>query len=133
MTSKRASGYSNDLMELWKSDLEVSHQYILDNKVVKVFDHKIFIGFFAIKLAENNIAEIDHLWLIPDKMKRGYGRLIFQYIFEYLKENGHRRATLIAEPNAKGFYEKMNGKVIGQFQSKVSGRFLDIYNFNLLP
>lgn len=36
---------------------------------------------------------------------------------------------LFAEPNATGFNEKMNGKVVGKFQSKIIGRFLDIYEF----
>ena len=39
--------------------------------------------------------------------------------------------TLIAEPNAIGFYQKMNGSAVGKFQSKISGRVLDIYEFKI--
>jgi GNAT superfamily N-acetyltransferase len=131
IASKKIWGYSEDLIELWRTDLEVSKEYIPKNKVVKVYEQEIFIGFFAVKISEGNLAEIDHLWLLPGRIHQGFGKLIFQHIIHYLKSTGHKSATLIAEPNATGFYNKMNGKVIGQFQSKISGRFLDIYEFNI--
>ena len=128
-SSKKFWGYSDELMNLWKSDLEISNEYILENNVVKVFDEENFLGFFSIKLDEEQNAELDHLWLKPENIKRNYGRQIFNYIMHDLAKKGFSKVTLIAEPNATGFYQKMNGKVVGKFQSKISGRFLDIYEF----
>lgn len=128
-SSKKFWGYSDELMNLWKSDLEISNQYILENKVVKVFEKNRLLGFFAIKLDGELNAELDHLWLKPENIKRNYGRQIFKHIIENLANEGFSKMTLIAEPNATGFYQKMNGKIIGKFQSKISGRFLDIYEF----
>ena len=128
-SSKKYWGYSEEQMNLWKSDLEISSEYILENNVVKVFDDENFLGFFSIKLDKEQNVELDHLWLKPEYIKQNYGRQIFNYIMEILFEKGFERVTLIAEPNATGFYQKMNGKVIGKFQSKISGRFLDIYEF----
>jgi hypothetical protein len=131
MISKKTWGYSDDLMTLWKPDLEVSCEYILKNKVVKVFDGDKFVGFFGLKLIENNQVELDNLWFRPGSINKGYGRLVFQHIVNYLKLNGCKKFGLVAEPNAKGFYDKMGGNVTGQFQSKVSGRFLDVYEYEL--
>jgi GNAT superfamily N-acetyltransferase len=131
IASKKTWGYADDLMRLWKPDLEVTAAYILENKVVKVFDNETFIGFFALKPIENTAVEIDHLWLTPDSMRRNYGREIFQYIRDYLLSNGYQKAALVAEPNANGFYEKMGGKIIGKFQSRLSGRFLDIFEYQI--
>ena len=131
INSKRFWGYSSEQINLWRPDLVISKEYILRNKVVKVYDHDEFIGFFGVKLDENNEAEIDHLWLIPEKIKKGYGRLIFHHILEHLRSDGHKSATLVAEPNAKGFYAKMGGKVIGNIKGKVSDRYLDIYEYKL--
>lgn len=130
IASKKSHGYSDDLMSLWKSDLEISKDYIMKNKVFKIYDNNFFIGFFGLKLNEHKIIEIDHLWLLPGRIGKGYGRLIFNYIIGYLKINGHRRAILFAEPKAKGFYDKMGGKIIGKIESKVSGRFLDTYEYD---
>ena len=129
--SKKTWGYSDDLIEIWKPDLEVTGDYILKNKVVKVFDGDKFVGFFGLKFIENNQVELDHLWFRPGSINKGYGRLVFQHIVSYLKLNGYKKLELIAEPNAKGFYDKMGGKITGQFQSKVSGRFLDVYEYEL--
>jgi hypothetical protein len=129
--SKKFWGYSNELMNLWKDDLEISREYILKNNVIKVFDGNTFIGFFAIKQQNEKSAELDHLWLKPESIKKNYGRAIFSFIINDLSSNNIEKFILIAEPNAIGFYQKMNGKVVGEFQSKISGRFLDIYEFRI--
>jgi hypothetical protein len=129
IASKKYWGYPDELINLWRIDLEVSEDYILRNEVVKVYEGSTFIGFYGLKMQENGIVEIDHFWLTTDNIKKGYGRLIFAQMLNHLKANGHSKATLIAEPNAKGFYDKMRGKVVSQFESKISGRFLDIYEF----
>ena len=126
--SKQNWGYSNDLMELWRPDLEITPDYIRKNKVLKVFHADLFLGFFALKF-ENDTAELDHLWLSPEQMRRNVGRSIFQFIKQYLKEIRIYKMILTAEPHASGFYDKMGGKVIGTFESKISGRMLDIYKF----
>ena len=129
--SKKYWGYDDELINLWRPDLEINAEYISKNEVVKVYEKDKFIGFFGIKFTNEKEAEIDHLWLVPEKINKGFGRLVFNHIFKCLKSKKYKKATLVAEPNAKGFYEKMGGKVIGQHQSKVSGRFLDIYEFKI--
>ncbi len=129
--SKKIWGYSSDLMNLWKEDLVISKEYIRENKTVKVFDGNEFLGFFAIKNIDKRNAELDHLWLKPEKINKNYGREIFSHIIEYLSLNGIEKMTLIAEPNAIGFCQKMNGSPVGKFQSKINGRVLDIYEFKI--
>jgi ribosomal protein S18 acetylase RimI-like enzyme len=129
--SKKFWGYSDELMNVWRSDLEISTQYILKNKVVKVFLEEKLIGFFGIKFIDSSIAEIDHLWIKPENIRRNFGRDIFNHIIDYLLANGFNKTTLIAEPNAIGFYQKMNGQIVGKSQSKISGRILDIYEFQV--
>lgn len=129
--SKKVWGYSEEHISLWKDDLKISEDYILQNKVMKVFDNNIFIGFFALKFEKNQSPEIDHLWLQPEFLRKNYGRSIFKFITEFISEKGFSKTTLVAEPNAKGFYEKLGGKVIGEFESKISGRFLEIFEFQI--
>jgi N-acetylglutamate synthase-like GNAT family acetyltransferase len=116
-------------MLLWKIDLEITKDYILQNKVVKVFDAENFIGFFAVIADKENNAVIDHFWIKPEMIKQNYGREIFSYVTKYISSSGYKRLTLIAEPNTKGFYEKMGGEITGQFESLISKRYLDVYEF----
>ena len=118
-------------MQLWKNDLAVTADYIAANKVTKVFDDNDFIGFYAVIKISDTTCEIDHLWLLPEKINQGYGKLIFAHLLQELKNEGYEKATLVAEPNAVYFYNKMNGKVTAQVESKPKGRFLDVYSFDL--
>ena|SRR5690606_18770763 len=130
VNSKMIWGYSEEQMSLWQTELEVTSTYILQNKVVKCFDNDNFIGFFAIQIKQNEIPEIEHLWLLPGKTNQNYGRKIFHYILDYVTSIGFTNIKLVTEPHAKGFYDKMGGKITSKHESKISGRFLDIYEFN---
>lgn len=129
--SKLAWGYSSDQMKLWEEDLRIDKNYILKNTVAKIFVKEKFIGFFALVEVDSQTMEIDHLWLLPEEMRKGYGSLVFKHIQEYCKTNNFATAVLMADPNAKGFYEKMNGVLQGKLQSKIKDRYLYRYHFNL--
>ena len=130
--SKKYWSYSDEQMNLWKTDdLQVTKEYIKKNQVYKVYNQSNFIGFYGIIKKENDTWEIDHLWLTTDNIRKGYGTVIFQHILSELYIKDAKKAILIAEPNAKSFYDKIGGKIIDKFQSKISGRFLDIYEFSI--
>lgn len=129
--SKQDWGYSDDDMKLWEDDLRIDEDYIRKNTVIKVYAEEQFIGFFAVIAVDHEILEIDHLWLLPGVKRKGFGSLIFKTILQYGKTNAFKKAILIAEPNAKGFYEKMGGTVQGTFQSKIKDRYLEIYHYTL--
>lgn len=131
LASKKFWGYTDDLLDLWREDLEISSDYIAQNKTVKVYADGTFIGFYALKSADESQVELDHLWLKPEKINKGYGRLLFNHLLHQLATEGFDRMTLVAEPHAIGFYQKMGGSVISKFESKIKGRFLDIYEFKL--
>jgi GNAT superfamily N-acetyltransferase len=130
LQSKRYWNYPDELMQLWKDDLTIDANYIWGNSVVKVFDDNEFIGFFSLVEIEAGI-EIDHFWLVPNNIRKGYGKVIFAYIKEYVKKMNKTRVELTADPNAKIFYEKMGGVRIRSFESKVKGRSLDVYEFQI--
>ena len=129
--SKQVWGYPDEWMETWRDDLRVDETYILHNEVRKVFDDERFIGFFAFIRETDGVAVIDHFWLLPDERRKGYGKHIFAYLLRCLATQGYSRADVVAEPHAKGFYEKMGGRFTGCFESKIPGRMLDIYTFTV--
>ncbi|NUY80557.1 GNAT family N-acetyltransferase [Flavobacterium sp. MAH-1] len=129
--SKRNWGYPNEWMQLWKTELTLTPDYILENHVVKIFANSKLIGFFSI--IEGEPTELDHLWLTPQNMRRGFGKHIFDEIRRTVSIKGKTTFRLVAEPRAKGFYDKMGGCVTSSFESKIAGRFLEVYEFFTLP
>jgi RimJ/RimL family protein N-acetyltransferase len=130
--SKKHWEYSDELMNLWKEDLEINKKYIAENEVTKVLSEKRIIAFYALKFDRlNECYEIDHFWILPEFAGQGFGKEIFQNIMQTLANKHQTRTFLEADPNAAGFYKKMDGKLIGQKESKISGRYLPIFEFTV--
>ena len=129
MSSKKHWGYADRLMELWREDLTITPEYITRNEVVKVENADGFIGFYGLVHKGDHHWEVDHFWLLPGYIRKGYGTRIFEQILKHIKQRNGRSVSLSSDPNAKGFYDKMGGSVIHREPGKVSGRFLDVYEF----
>jgi hypothetical protein len=130
--SKQYWGYPDSLMETFKTELTITTDYIKENIVYKIYFDKLLIGFYGLKLnPEYDCFEIDHFWLTPENIKRGFGKLIFQQIKYHLLSIKQSKTIVKSDPNAVGFYIKMKGKQIGHVQSKISGRLLPIFEFDL--
>jgi RimJ/RimL family protein N-acetyltransferase len=127
--SKQHWGYPDDYMLLWKDNLTITPSYIIQNKVVKALAAGQLIGYYGLSLTDNAVYRIDHLWLEPKFIQRGYCTQLFNFIKRYLTSIGHRRAVLTADPHSLGFYQKMGGKVVHMQQSQIPGRMLPIVEF----
>ena len=60
---------------------------------------------------------LDDLWLEPDEIGRGTGRLLFDHARTRAAAAGARTLEWEAEPYAAGFYERMGGVVVGMVDS----------------
>ena len=63
ITSKAYSGYSQEQLEEWRSNLRFEEKYISRNTVKLILKDKDVIGFFAIVKGDSD--ELDHFWLLP--------------------------------------------------------------------
>lgn len=128
--SKMIWAYSAEQMDLWIEELTLTAVYIQRNYTFKMYDAEQFVGFLTV-IKKGSILEIDHLWLLPGNLLKGYGKEAFRFICKLAAELGCERMQLYAEPHAKGFYERMGGKVLRRVESKIPGRFLEIYEFRV--
>jgi GNAT superfamily N-acetyltransferase len=118
-------------MEMWRESLEVTEEFILENIVVKAFSDNQFIGFFVLVDLGKNTWDLDAFWIVVSEIRKGYGKEMFQYVLEVLKNRKAEKLEVVSDPNANGFYEKMGGKWIRKFPSKPEGRELDVYEYNV--
>ena len=128
--SKKIWNYSDEQMNLWTNELTITDSYIKRNKVFKIFDSKNFLGFCSLVYKEKHI-EIDHFWLLPENIGKEYGKKTFDFIKETAKESSSNIIRVYAEPNSNGFYRRMGGKIIQRKESKIKGRFLNVYEFEV--
>jgi len=126
--SKAHWGYSKKLLESWADELLMTESYIAheDHFVFKlVLDGKI-IGFYSYYFFEPFLGYLDNLFLHPDYIGKGYGRMMFDRAMKEMKEQGACTILLISDPNAERFYSKNGFIIIGRKPSAISGRYLPI-------
>lgn len=132
--SKGLWGYTEEMMRVWEPDLLIDGKYIKQNIVYKILINQELVGFYALRYQNSeNCFEVDHLWLKPSHIKKGIGRSVFIRILSQLNDLGQRRVLLNGEPHARGFYEKMFGRLIAEKQSLIPGTLLPVYEFDVRP
>ena len=110
--AKRHWGYPQRWLDMWQKDLTVTPRYIAHNPVYVAQSEHTITGFIALALQQPE-AEIDHLWVLPEHMGRGIGRL------------------LLADPNAAAFYCKLGAQYERSIDSKPAPRKLPVLCFDL--
>jgi GNAT superfamily N-acetyltransferase len=110
--SKSYWGYPEDLLTAWSGQLLITPLMIEKNQVFKALDQDVTAGFYvligpAVKMA------LDHLWVKPEYIGRGIGRLLFQHAMHWAASLGARQVEIESDPNALGFYLKMGARHVG--------------------
>lgn len=131
-SAKTHWGYPERWMEIWKPQLTFSPEYFKLNESWLGENNGVPIAFTTLKEKDAN-AWIENLWVLPEYMGRGIGRLLFLHALSRSCLKGYHVLQLEADPNAVGFYEKMGMYKIGERQSEIEGqpRFLPIMEMRL--
>jgi ribosomal protein S18 acetylase RimI-like enzyme len=72
------------------------------------------LGFSVVLPVENGRCELDDLFVEPDSMGLGVGRLLVEDVATRAAAAGASRVDVIANPNALGFYERVGFRVTGE-------------------
>jgi GNAT superfamily N-acetyltransferase len=98
--------------------------FILDPR--HVADEAVFVleldgqvaGWHRVTL-HGDRAELEDLWLEPEWIGSGHGRILFEHAIGVARAAGATRLEWDAEPYAEGFYLAMEGEEIGRTPSGV--------------
>ncbi|MEK6494631.1 bifunctional GNAT family N-acetyltransferase/NUDIX hydrolase [Myroides odoratimimus] len=127
LTSKRYWGYREEYMSMWTDDLTITDINFRKGELFKCFCADEYIGFFELE-DKGPYLRIDHFWLLPVHINKGYGRVIISHIKAIAKSRGYKYIEVYAEPNANIFYEKMGGVCVKQVLTSVPGRMMKVYH-----
>lgn len=106
-----------DAMSLSPPDVETDEVWVLEDGGGRV------IGFH--RVIPGDPAEVEDLWVEPDAMGAGHGRRLFEHAVAVATSTGASSVELDADPNARGFYERMGMVHVGDTPSGVvAGRSL---------
>jgi GNAT superfamily N-acetyltransferase len=125
--AKRHWGYPEAWIQHWRAALTVAPEYVANNACFVAASDGEKIGFAAVR-HEGTDAWIDHLWVMPQAMGQGIGRLLFRRCEEEARRNGATRLVVEADPHAEGFYVRLGARTVGRLASPMDGaeRFLPV-------
>ncbi|MCA4806629.1 GNAT family N-acetyltransferase [Myroides odoratimimus] len=131
LASKRYWGYREEYMSMWTDDLTITDINFRKGELIKCFYADEYIGFFELEDKGPYLC-IDHFWVLPVHINKGYGRVIMSHIKAIAKSRGYKYIEVYAEPNANIFYEKMGGVCVRQVLTSVPGRMMKVYHLPVI-
>ncbi|MFJ7700677.1 GNAT family N-acetyltransferase [Lysinibacillus fusiformis] len=116
--SKAYWGYTEDFLQKCKDKdaLTVTKDYIEKNSVYLIETDNKVVAFYSFAINEK---KLDALFLDPDYIGKGLGKLIWNHLLNKAKELELREFTIDSDPHAEGFYLKMGAQNIGSTPSTV--------------
>jgi GNAT superfamily N-acetyltransferase len=130
--SKAHWGYDAAFMKASERALTIRADLVARRRVLVAADESgLLLGIASVlPLAAQGDFDLGHLFIEPDAIRRGVGEALFRAIVASLKREGALRLLIDADPNAKGFYQRMGAVQIGEAPSdSIAGRMLPLLAF----
>jgi len=90
------------------------------------------VGFYLLSRKSEWVAELDALFVAPERIGTGRGRQLLEHALNVLRSDHIQMLEIQSDPGAKGFYERMGAQPIGHRASgSVPGRQLPLLQTKL--
>jgi GNAT superfamily N-acetyltransferase len=130
--SKAHWGYDAAFMKLSAAALSVNEDDIAAGRVLVAVDDADRVIGMACVLQDGDMADLDALFVDPPAIGSGAGRALFEAAVVLARRQGARRMTILADPNAAAFYERMGARYLRNAPSDaIPGRTLPFYEYDL--
>lgn len=131
LLSKAHWGYSDELIESWRSDLTVTPKMIKSLFAYKFIQNNKITGFYILNQPIVNNIELEMLFVLPEFIGKGIGKKLLLHAFTKALNLNANELTLLADPNAVAFYESQGFIIIDKKESIIPNRFLPIMQKDL--
>jgi len=129
--SKAHWGYSVEQMEKWSEDLTISKDYIKKSEVYKSSLNSKIIAYYSYFNINENIVKPDNLFVVPEEMRKGYGKLLLNHCINKSMKEKRQRIILEADPHAEKFYESSGFIKTSRIETSIKDRFLPVMELHL--
>lgn len=130
--SKAHWGYDAAFMNSSAAALNVNENDIAAGRVLVATDDAGRVIGMACVLPEGDTSDLDALFIDPPAIGSGAGRALFEAAIAVARQQGARRITILADPNAAAFYERMGARYLRNAPSDaIPGRTLPFYEYDL--
>lgn len=131
-SSKGYWGYPKEFYDIWSGELTISADYIRKNDVFVYEDDGDILGYYSIVELKTDIEIagvrifkgfwLEHMFVEPGSIGKGIGTRMFDHLRQWCRSRAIRKLSILADPNARGFYEKMACEYQGEYLSTIKDR-----------
>lgn len=134
LRSKGYWGYDQDFLEACRSELAITPSEVVALRVTVATDATDRpLGFSTLE-GEPPDGEVGKLFVEPDRIGSGLGRLLWSDVASRAAALGFRSLRIEADPGAAPFYEAMGAVVVGSCPSgSIPGRRLPLLTYQVPP
>jgi GNAT superfamily N-acetyltransferase len=110
-------------MAQFASVISMSPAYVEAHEVWVLVGAGDVMGFHGL-IHRGDVSELDHMWLLPQHIGKGYGRLVFGHAVQRASAAGAVSLEWEAERHAIGFYKRMGARPLRWSTSQLGRRSL---------
>jgi GNAT superfamily N-acetyltransferase len=132
--SKAYWGYDRAFMEACRGELTVRRPDLDRLRFTVAEESGRILGFYGLGLDEAPQAELWWLFVDPDAIGTGVGRMLWRHALEVARALGMVSLMVEADPNSVGFYQAMGAVRSAMTPSgSIPGRFIPVLRAGVLP
>jgi GNAT superfamily N-acetyltransferase len=130
--SKGYWGYPKEYFDIWVNELTINPAYIKKNTVFVLENSGVIIGYYSIVTLDEDIEVsgikiekgfwLDHMFISPQHIGKGRGTRMFDHLRKWCNRKGISQLGILADPNSRGFYQKMGCEYVSEFPSTIKNR-----------
>ncbi len=131
MQSKAYWGYDDDFMDKCSEELRITPKHLETDLVMITESNQTTSGVVQLTFSGTE-ATLDKLFIAPDAIGKGIGKLLFNWATETAQKNGASKLIIHADPYAEAFYKKVGAKTVSTTPSgSIEGRMLPLMEYSL--
>jgi len=121
LASKSHWPYSDAQLERWAPTLAVTPSEMTSCPTITARSGDTLVGFYQLRAASEETLRLEHFWLLPAFIGRGYGRAMLVNAAEKARKFGAGRLTIEADPHAEPFYLACGAVRVGDVPAPIEG------------
>lgn len=139
--SKKYWRYPEAFFTTWKNELTITPQYITDNLVFVCEIEDVIVGYYSLVDLRDDLefagqilekgCWLDHMFIVPTFIGKSLGTRLFEHARHICTRLGILQLQILADPNARGFYEKLGCRFIREFPSTIANRTTPLLEMNI--
>lgn len=124
-------GYSRSFMEIFDRKFNITEAFLRDHPVYSGKLQEATVGFWGMQNLGTDHPELEYFYIAPEYLGQGYGKVMWQDLTGWCREEGILSFEFVTSPQAVGFYEKMGAAVTGERRSSIDGRRIPFLEYRL--